>query len=291
MTLLAPIQNPELPLEALLARVRARRSRLVAGEEDGDPATSVDWLYARLEPRARRLLHPYLDLLATRWFCQVLRHRLAGDPLPPALQQPPLLDRGLLRVATTAGTGSHLIACVERELMVAAPWSAGLTETYLNQGPGGVEQQLEIGCLAYGARYARHRSVRRLLQQLLDMRNLLSVMRFWRWQVQNRPELGSGGTIPPRQLLRVWREADQSALARVARHLGTLSLPIQDPRQAERELMRGITKELGHERRNPLDIGVVLENIWQLQLAAVRRGLQKMPTEESDRLRAEGGLW
>lgn len=289
MPLLAPVRNPEFPVEALLARVRARRSRVIAGEES-DPGTSVDWLYARLEPPARRLLRPYLELLATRWLCQVLRHRLAGDPLPPTLQRAPLLDPELLRVAASAETGSDLVLHIERKLMVVAPWSEGLTETFLRQGPGGVEQHLEIGCLAFGIRQARHRSVRHLLRQLLDIRNLLSVMRFWRWQVQNRPELGEGGMIPARKLIRIWRNANESALVRSARHLGALSLSVQDPRLAERELLQGVTRQLENERHNPLGIGVILEYLWQLQLAAIRRRLQQMPTGEIDRLQTEGGL-
>ena len=284
--LLAPPPPAELPAEALLARLRARRADLDLTGASPDapvPTATLAWLYPRLEQHLRDAVRPYLEIEAMRCLLLALRYRLGGEPAPAALLSQPWLAADLAGLLTQPGEAAAVVARLEAWLAGDYPFARGLLDGYLTQGPGQVEQQLAAGILAQGLARARAPVVHMTVRFLTDMRNLLAVLRHWRWRVPVAPPLLPGGELATGSLARAWAAGDVAMLGRLAARLGGPVPAELEPRATEQALLSTLSLRLRRAGRDPLGTGVVLDYLWCCQLAARNRALQQLAG-------GEGGL-
>ncbi|MGW8313469.1 MAG: hypothetical protein ACWGOL_09590, partial [Desulfuromonadales bacterium] len=189
MNLLTTAKPSELPVDALLARLRYRRAIIDLADEEAVEAAyseTVSWVYRRLNCRLRKRLEPFLDLLAMRSLVLMLRYSLAGEATPLAAMRHSLLAEPLQRLATVSGDTEITVAKLETSLVRDYPFVRGLLDTYRNQGPGGAERKLTEGILQYGL--ARSSGVvKGVLSYLVDTRNCLTIHKLWRWKVRQPP--------------------------------------------------------------------------------------------------------
>lgn len=292
MKLLDSTKPSELPTEALLARLRSRR----AGIDLLDPVTAGFsdaslWVYQRLNRRLRRRLEPFFELLAMRNLILQLRYLLAGE-LPAASLNNALLASALRQLLLTISENETLIAQLEAGLVSDYPFTAGLTETYREQGPGGVERQLADGMLADALERSRNDLLDKVLAYLVDMRNCLMLSRLWRWQVRQPPPLTGGGTIDRNKLQRIWANHDGERLARLTERL--TGEPLRSGKTntgvsigMEQAFLHGLTKLLRRLGRDPLGIAVILEYLWRSQLAMHNHTLRQTLAEDREALLEE----
>ena len=273
MILLAPPLPGELPVEALLARLRARRSAIDPGGcGDGpDPGTLLSWLLPRLDSRRRQLLTPYLEVLAMRVMAVALRHRLAGVTPSPGLLRQPWLGVGLAVLVDAPGEAGDVVSRIERALADCYPFVRGLTREFHDQGPGAVEIRLISGILLQSLSAARDPLVVSVLRFEIDLRNLLALLRHWRWQLRQPPPLLDGGELAAKLLFRIWASGDRLAFARLATRLKAGAALDLEPRAAERQLLATLTRRLRAVGRDPLGLGVILDYLWRGTLAARNR--------------------
>ncbi len=267
MKLLAPPPPAELPAEALLARLRCRRAAL-AHDPAVDPADLRTWLLPRLDRRLRRALTPYLEVVAMRTLVVALRHRLAGLSPPAALLHQSWLAAGLAPLVETPGEAGRVVARVEQALAPDYPFARGVAKAFHDQGPGAVETRLTTGMLGQALASAREPAVLLTVRFLIDLRNLLSVLRHWRWQLRQPPQLLPGGEVAVPQLARIWAGGDRNAFGRLAARLGTNGPLDPEPRAAEHQLLAGLELKLRRAGRDPLGIGVVLDTLWRCEVEA-----------------------
>lgn len=280
--LLAPPPIAELPGETLLARLRARRAALDLHGIGGGPTPEalLGWLHPRLDRRLRRALRPYLELEAMHFLLQALRHRLAGETVPPGLLHQAWLAPELATLLDREGDAGAVVAKLEAWLRKDYPFAAGLTRGYLDQGPGRVEQQLATGMLTYALALAHDPAMRMTVRFLTDLRNLLAILRHWRWKLRLAPELLSGGELDRELLRRAWAANDAAAVERLATRLAGTPLIDLEPRAVERQLFGGLTRRLRHAGRDPLGVGVVIDTLWRCQVAARNRALRQAAGDE-----------
>jgi hypothetical protein len=286
MQLLAMTQPAELPTDALLARLRSRRSAIdLAAKKDLEaaPGEIVDWVYRRLNKQLRKRLRPFLDLLAMRNLILALRYLLAEQPLPASVMQNALLAKPLqdLIMAPDAET---TVVRLESALASSYPFVKGLTATWRSQGPGGVEQQLASGILEHGLSHSGKSIVNRTLGYLIDMRNCLVVRKFWRWQVSQAPRLTPGGKIPVESLARTWAARDEDRLAVQVKQLAGGAGRSLEAVNMEQALINGLTRLLRQAGRDPLGLAVIIEYLLKSQLAAHNQMLRKSLVEDREEL-------
>ena len=282
--LLKPAPETGPPQDYLFARVRYRRSLLdLSGASDPWPGLTPEegvqgacrWVFERMSPSLSRHLRPYLEVLAGQSLIHALRLSRAEkrEPLGHLLQRSllhPLLQKQLLAATSI----EPLTLFLEQWLVPECPAMSGLLKTYKTQGPGGLEEQLEAGLLSRSVGAARSGPVRRLLTWLVDRRNLLTLAKYRRWQVEQAPPLLAGGTVSRVRLLRWWRLHDSAWLDLAARRIsGFAEPPDADPRAIERSLLHGISKDLLRLGREPLGPGVLVDYLWRCQIAARNRAL------------------
>lgn len=287
--LLAPPPLTELPTEALLARLRARRALFdPQGGSAGAPGPEalLAWLHARLEPPLRQALRPWLELEALHYLLLALRHRLGGEPAPAGLLHQPWLAPELAALLDRPGDAATVTARLESWLAGDYPFASGLAQGYLRQGPGRVEQQLAAGMFVHALRTARVPVVGMALRFRTDARNLLAVLRHWRWRLGMPPPLLPGGDVAVGVLTRAWAGNDVAAVVRLAASLSGQALTELEPRAAERQLLAGLTLRLRRAGRDPLGIGVILDTLWRCRLATRNRALQERAGDEDGLLAA-----
>ena len=289
MQLLAMTQPAELPADALLARLRSRRSAIdLASDRTGGtpPEEVIEWVYRRLNRQLRKRLGPFLDLLAMRYLILALRYLLAEEDPPVSVWQNELLAKPLKQLMM-APDSAITVARLEAALVGDYPFVEGLTVTWHSQGPGGVEQQLAGGILRYGLNRSASGIVRRTLSYLIDMRNCLVVKKFWRWQVSQAPLLTDGGTISVDHLSRIWTTRDGDRLAALVGKLAGTRNRSEKAVNMEQDLINGLTRLLRRSGRDPLGLGVVIEYLWKTQLAAHNRLLRSILADDRQDLLGE----
>lgn len=288
MRLLAPTPPAELPAETLLARLRYRRAtiNLVASQDGEPPSVNVSsWVYKRLNRQLRKRLGPFLDLHAMRNLSFSLRHSLAGEAPPAVILHSSLLAEPLKQLVTTKADSETTIAQLEAAISNDYPFAAGLTSTYRDQGPGGVEQQLVEGILQHGLARSSNDVLRGTLRYLIDMRNCLLINKLWRWQISQPPKLTSGGTYAPARLKRIWAAHDSNGLARLTERLAGEPSPATATTGVEQSLLKGLTRQLRRAGRDPMGLAVIIEYLWMAQLAVHNHLLrQALPLDREDLL-------
>jgi hypothetical protein len=278
MQLLATTQPSELPTDALLARLRCRRAAIDLAADrttEAPPGEVIEWVYRRLNRRLRKRLGPFLDLLAMRNLVLALRYLLAEQDLPVSLCQNTLLAKPLQELIMAPDAETTIVR-LESALVKDYPFVDGLAITWRSHGPGGVEQQLASGILQHGLNRSDKGIVSRTLSYLVDMRNCLVIKKYWRWQVNQAPQLTAGGSISVERLTRIWAARDEDRLATLVTKLGGLPTRNLEAINLEQSLINGLTRLLREAGRDPLGVAVVIEYLWKTQLAAHNRLLRNI---------------
>jgi hypothetical protein len=282
--LLARPPLTELPAETLLARVRGRRAAVDVHGADAaggpPPQVAIAWVYRRMGKRLRTALTPYLEVEAMQLLLLALRYRLGGEAVPAGLLRQPWLHHDLAGLLEPPGERRAVVAALERRLLDHYPFAAGLTAGYLAGGPGEVEQQLAAGMLTHALTRARSPAVIMTLRFLVDVRNLLAVLRYWRWQLRAAPPLVAGGELPVAQLRQVWADRDVIRFDRLAARLTGRVLDDREPRAAERQLLGGLTVRLRRAGRAPLGAEVIIDYLWRCRVATSNRTLQRIAADQ-----------
>ena len=293
MDLLAPPPLAEMPAETLLARLRSQRAAVDPTGSAGVAAAPGDmlaWLLPRLERRLRRELSPYLRVVAMRVLVVALRHRLAGITPPPALLRQSWLAGGLRPLVEAPGEAEAVVSRLATALADSCPFARNLPGVYRDQGPGGVESCLTAGVLGQAAARARQPVVLMTVRFLIDVRNLLAVMRHWRWQLHQVPPLLAGGEVAAPLLAKLWTGNDRGTFDRLAERLSPGWSPGLEPRTAEHHLLNGLGRRLRLAGRDPLGVGVILDTLWRYEVAARNHALFQRAGDAADELPREAFL-
>lgn len=236
-----------VPLDTLVARIRGRRSFLVAewdrlllkpdplaglppapwrptpvGADGAGPALRREraWLFGWLTEPLRETMAPLFWLEEIRTLAISLRclgrDRESARPLlRESLLAPPI--RSLLDSAPDRIT---LVERLAGFLTPLLPDAASLPEVFRAGGCGAVESALYDRTLAQSVETAPDRTVRRYLALLVDSCNLRAVAKQLRWRQTVSPELLAGGSIAPNVLTSLCKRRDVTAIARLAAGLG-----------------------------------------------------------------------
>ncbi len=119
------------------------------------------------------------------------------------------------------------------------------------------------------------------------MRNCLTVIKFWRWQVRQSPTLIPGGSIPVDSLQRLWSKHDDMRFAVLTMRVGASPVRTEDSISMEQGLINGLTRQLRRLGRDPLGLGVIIDYLWRVQLAAHNKLLRQLLSDNRSDLLGE----
>ncbi len=283
MKLLREITAAGAANDYLFARIRCRRAALdLSGAKPwgggGEPQELLRreylWVYRRMNARLRRQLLPVFEAAELRTLVLCLRYLAAEDySAIGSLLKLSLLHPLLQRELRGAKRVTPLVATLERLLAEQQPEFRGLSETYLRQGPGGLEQALIGGHLQRSLNCCRLTVLKEFLRYLLDSRNLLAIYKHLRWQVPSGPPLLAGGDLSLAVCEKLWRAKDLNGLLSLIKKF---SGQTGDPEQfgVEDFIFQGLSQRMHRAGRDPLQPGLVIDYLWRCQQATRKRGLR-----------------
>jgi len=261
----------------LFVRLRCRRAGLrqegLPVARDGDLwsawRSELTWIYDRLPGSLRGALQPVFVLEELRQLLLALRFLAAGErDVFARLCSSSLFAEQIRNGLLQGGDLQQALSFLERQAGTLNGMFAGAWQRYLDDGPGGLEQQLQGRFLQWGRYASRQPAVRAYFTYLIDMRNLLGVFKHLRWQVAAVPDWLEGGRIAKNRVMLVWQQKDLTRLAELAQWLAGTSEPLAA--DLEEQLWRGLNLKMRCFGRDPLQPGLLLDYLvcWQLAVRA-----------------------
>lgn len=270
------------PSDYLLARLRGRRretSAAVAGRQRKliEPwssfQTELCWLFKTMDRKLRRefgLCFLYFELrrllLALRRLSGRSREGLAQLAAESLLKRE--LIRQLQAVDDVAAAVRVLDAALEQDTHVAPQ----LEYILAGQGHRQMEEKLIDIFFHAAVTESRNPVVREYFADLVDLHNLLSLLKSRRWNLPETRPLLAGGTHTPEQwqaLQRVGREPQLiKAIGRISGSEGF------DAQSVEHAMLSRISHKLHRQARAEPESFLLLDYLWARYLHARNLGLQ-----------------
>lgn len=216
------------PEEYLLARIRGRRAerldRLRAprpaltdtphGDEEAITAgheAEVHWLYRQLAGQTREGVAPLFVLFELRRLSNWLRQTDEAKEweqhcwrfLAQGLWHPTLVRQGV-----RCGNAQGLLALLAERVTALAPELKGVPLEHEAHRLLEVERRLTGAVLVHGAIRGQFPVLRELCRSLIDLCNVLGLVKSWLWKLPALPAPIPAGHLSPAHLARIWREGD-----------------------------------------------------------------------------------
>lgn len=281
--LLVDLKTDGYPLDFLLARLRGRR-QLWSGVSGKRQRISIDpwqarqaelcWLYKTMDRETRQEFGPCFLHFELRRLLIGLR-RLAGRSQEgiDQLAEQPLLNRKLIRRLQSALDVTDAVRILDAALSDDSHTASRLEKVLTEQGHRQMEEQLiDLFFQSVTARPKRP-PLRSYFGQLIDLQNLLTILKTRRWQIPESRPLLDGGTFTPRQWQSLQRPGQELKLREtIERVSGSENF---DAESVEHALLGRIQRRLHRQARAEPESFLLLDYLWALDLQARNLGLQR----------------
>lgn len=269
------------PTDYLLSRVRGRRTALVtdwpALLAAGTPPVETEeairqslqaefvWLFRQMNQPLRRLFAPVFLTFELRTVAQCLRHQEREPQMNERLLARSLLAAELQRALRRPGDLAQAVATVAAAFTPPGTARGELEKAYAADGLPAFEIALAGVWFERALRESRHPHIRRFLQRLIDLRNVLLLGKHLRWELTQPPRFLDGGALPLRRLGQAWQQRRPQLL--FPAHFAGSATPTTA--EAEAALLGTISEELRRASRQPEAVGLLLDYIWRRRLEAM----------------------
>jgi hypothetical protein len=279
-----------LPADALLARIKGRRSFLVqdwerlllaptplatlapapwraARRDDAEwpwPALQQEyyWVFAHMEEELRCATAPFFWLAEVRPLANTLRRLSRGVTEPYQLLSASLLATPLCKRLRQAGDSAAAVSGLAKFLKGIDPAFSELNDVYQRDGVGALEAALTEISLQNLAQAPLAPPMRCYITLLIDSRNLTTIAKRLRWRLDTLPPLVMGGTWSPRRLTELFQRQDHAALLHLAMRLGGQA-PYRPTADLEGVLGEAQGRVLRRLARADDGIGAILYYLWR----------------------------
>jgi len=294
MELLRDIASDGFPTDYVVARVRARRADLTrearaALARTAPPATSDEaiwdgllgeytWLYGQMDQRMRARLAPVLALfeLKTLVLClrniearrseeveRLLRHTLLAEPIADAL-----------RAARDVPTALAALGGAAPATLDTA--GGALENAYATGGLKAVESRLVRAGLGQLMKQRLVPPVRAFLVAFIDLRNLVTVYKRLRWEIEGEePAFIAGGSLAIARLAEAGTPGASAKLDALVREVaGRAAPPLAASEIALESVLLGhLAGRLHEATREGGDVDLLLDYLWRLYVTARNRAV------------------
>jgi len=280
----------EYPADYLLSRIRGRKVRLVPArpgearfkamqEEDDNriwaaAATERQWLFRQMHSGLRCALAPLFVFFEIDTMARVIRYRslersreaenvLQGSILAPAIQ----------KVMRGGGGVTEMLAMLEEFCADRGLPLEGLSNEYTAGGLRRSEEMMRSRFLTQVLDEEEKGEVLSFFQDMVDMRNILTVAKALRWKLPEVPLLLGGGNVRLRSLMT--RVSADGLAGMIRRWTSGVSLAGEElhPARLEPFLLNHLGRKIHRRQRGGGSVPVCIAYIWQTFMAARDRSL------------------
>ena len=144
------------------------------------------------------------------------------------------------------------------------PNRTATSETSTGNGAGReFEQRLVTLYLERMTDLPLHPVLREFFRSVIDMRNLITLAKQIRWQLNEPVAFIRGGEIPPERLGKALEEGTARVSPPCSAHCPDMGTLPAAPGNPEPLLLRWLTRKVRRLGRDPLGIGLVLDYLWR----------------------------
>jgi len=282
------------PTEYLLSRIRGRRSQFFRDWDTVDASTGtlghmparyrdyiarysyegiwkryrkeLKWLYFQMNGKVRRVFLPYLlyselDILLVclRYSAGqgsraetegLLSYSLLSEKIKNVLRS----DAGLPLILGMLRKQSPFLRTAVPDIS-GGPGKNGLTE---------VEQWITVSLLDYIMDMELHPVMMYFMKLIIDVKNILSLHKYLRWDIPSAPALFKGGTISPELLHRTGQSGNLSGLEDlIRRYTGVSTSGRHTSPGIEGMLYRHVTARVKKLEHQGGEAGLILGYVWR----------------------------
>ena len=289
MELLRDMENRGYPRDYLLARIRARRSTLIAdwgaALATAEPLAAVavpgadeavwtsllrelTWVYAQMEQRTRTVFAPLFLYLELRTIVLSLRRRAAGDEGNLAeLFRFSLLSARVQKIVRGDNDVPPILAGLDKLFGPMAETGTGFTRAYRDGGLSAFEERLANFYLEQTAHARLHPVLAAFFCRLIDVKNLVILAKHRRWRTAVPPSFIGGGTLRAAHLLDAVRVPESTGAALLFRRIAGTEVDLAAG-NVESLLLTVIGRIVRRWGREPEGTGMILDYLWRCAMQA-----------------------
>ncbi|MDH4310068.1 MAG: V-type ATPase subunit [Gammaproteobacteria bacterium] len=290
--LLRDIASDGYPTDYLLARVRARRAALTAQwraiHARGLPAEVTDdaiwegflrelgWLRGQMNRRLRTSVDPVFGLFELKTLvlclrCKAVQRDAEIARLLAASQVSDALRQALLQETDVPAA----VASIAVALEPADDAEASLRRAYAQAGLKGFETRLTRSYLGHVNDARLHPLVRRFFASFVDLRNLMTLYKLLRWEMDDAAAFLTGGTIGVERLQRIGAARDAAGLDPMVREIAGRAAPPLATAEGSLEtiLLGSLSHKVRSLGRQEDPVGTVLDHAWRVYIHARNQSL------------------
>lgn len=290
------------PLEYLLSRIRGRRVSLIteweplihaedildavssgrrgkAGIGSADALwrwllTEYRWVFSQMDGTLREVFRPFFlySELRTLFFC--LRYMTTDEAVKrEQILLHSLFSKQFKKMLRNSKDVLDAVEGIEEVFMGLSPEFKGLREDFLKNGLKGMEQMLTNTYLAYVAGSKIHPLIRAFFVRLIDARNLLTLYKLIRWEVEGTPRFIRGGRVAERRLRENKERENIFGVISLIRMVTGADVRNPDASGVENALYTGMTRFLRRASRETSGIGFILDYLWRCSMETRNLGI------------------
>ncbi|MDI6744192.1 MAG: V-type ATPase subunit [Thermodesulfovibrionales bacterium] len=295
MEFLKKVKEVDYPADYLLTRLRIRRASLakvvatrphpgglaeesnrdvigqgidsIALRSEGDIWESVlreyQWVYDRMNKRLHEIFWPFFLYAELRTIIICLRYKKADEK--NKIKNVLLLSLLSEEIKNTIEDSEDISALLERLEGLFAGFShrfKGLKELYNGKGLRDVENSLINSYVGHMMSINIHPILKIFFSYLIDMRNIITLYKYLRWDIARYPAFLHSGTIREKRLSRIFEKHQLSEIGNMLSMLTRIKTVELTGRNIEDMLMKGLASILKNMGKDPLCLGVILEYLW-----------------------------
>jgi vacuolar-type H+-ATPase subunit C/Vma6 len=288
----------EYPPAYLLARLRGRREHLVRNWEDilhstdpFEPLLSTPygdmvrehseegiwqrllrefhWVYNQMNKDLVDVFQPYFLYCELKTIILCLRLKIENRPADylTGLLDLSVLSRGVKDVLRKNEDLPAVLEGLNREFSAPSRKALKLQDIFLQKGLREVEEALINTSIEEIACHGLHPDVERFFEYIIDIRNILTLYKYMRWNVQSEPSFIAGGSIGTPLLIRTLNTGNFSEIERLIHQRSGRTVQEQDASDIEHALMTDLTMRTRTAGRSS-DYGFILDYLWTAYIEA-----------------------
>ncbi|HAK59321.1 MAG TPA: hypothetical protein DCO77_02915 [Nitrospiraceae bacterium] len=295
------LQTPEdrgYPTEYLLARISARRSRLIrdwqplvldAALLDSLPVPSMGgnaaatpegvwkrvlaeyrWVYFQMNRQLREVFQPFFLYveLKTLFICLRYKKEMKIERIEDMLGLSLLSDR-FGKILRKADDIAAAVSGIEDLFLSLSRSFQGLADCAKTGDLRDVEQQLTNTYLSHTMGRPLHPVMTAFFMKIIDARNVLAIAKYARLGIKTPLSFIPGGSIPAVRMQALLEKEDFSGVGSLVRAMTGTTVAAEDAAKIEQALYRGITVFLKKAGRDTSGIGAILDYLWRCSVEAM----------------------
>jgi hypothetical protein len=285
--LLRDIASDGYPTDYLLARVSARRAALTAKSsalhardlpaEVSDDAIwerflrELGWLRGQMNRRLRTSVDPVLGLFELKTVVLCLRYKAVQRDaeiarLLATSQVSDALRRALLQESDVPAAVASMAVALEP----ADDDAGSLRRAYAEAGLKGFETRLTRSYLEHVKNARLHPLVQKFFAAFVDLRNLMTLYKLLRWDMDDASAFLAGGTIGVARLQRIGTARDAAGLDPLVREIAGRGAPPLATAEGSLEtiLLSSLSSRIRAMSVDEDPVGRILDYAWRVYIHA-----------------------